>query len=644
MHGTNIPGEHWIHLDFSSASAVFDTRPTETTRNTQQKGRSSVTIERIVLDWETAYADEYILEGALDPLPPITNTKSRNATSKIWTIFDSRTKQQKHGESSSAGSVATSSMATRTITESGFSPGVAAKLPLHYVHDISLEDAPGAQHHTPIRYVRLRILHSATGWGVSLWQFDVYGSRVITPSEDNTGATAAGASVASSFLSPKAYPVYGIELPGLRYHTNTISAVYALPSADDYSYYYGNNPNHTLIEDEEDETDDLYTIRLMNTTTMLSHRNTKQGKAYDQQQQSPHSVIRIKGIAIVLHACTHNAYKFFSPSPQLCPKCIGLSEELQLVRNVLRRGYAVLAITCTNRQSGCWNDQDLARIRYTVEEFQKRYAILPPTKNPNTRPGAHRGDIPMISIGASSGGSMAAKILAEGIVSSALVMVMSLRSELLDQLLIVPTTTNTTQQHHYGRHRKLYLAPMMKDTRTGKRVRDNYKYIMEKRKEQQQHNTQQFALVLDVAVDETSCQPLPVTVEYLWDRVPGMTKEYANIIIDTLIEANHIMNTTTPTDNRLQDPSSSSSSALLIVDPTKSNWRDLLKAKKTKRMNTWNNHNNNNSNNNADTMVLWGTFDLSPGLSPLAKALHRAWAMHEYCSEAIDPALDFFEN
>ena len=232
---------------------------------------------------------------------------------------------------------------------------------------------------------------------------------------------------------------------------------------------------------------------------------------------------------------------------------------------------------------------------------------------------------------------MAAKILAEGIVSSALIMVMSLRSELLDQLLIVPTTTNTTQQQNYGRRRKLYLAPMMKDTRTGKRVRDNYKYIMDKRKEQQQ-----LALVLDVAVDETSCRPLPVTVEYLWDRVPGMTKEYANIIIDTLIEANHIMNTTTSPANRLQDPSSSSSS-LLIVDPTKSNWRDLLKAKESKRMNTWNNHNNNN-NNNTDTMVLWGTFDLSPGLSPLAKALHRAWAMHEYCSEAIDPALDFFEN
>jgi len=28
----------------------------------------------------------------------------------------------------------------------------------------------------------------------------------------------------------------------------------------------------------------------------------------------------------------------------------------------------------------------------------------------------------------------------------------------------------------------------------------------------------------------------------------------------------------------------------------------------------------------------------------LAKALHRAWAFHEYCSEVVVPALHFFED
>ena len=42
--------------------------------------------------------------------------------------------------------------------------------------------------------------------------------------------------------------------------------------------------------------------------------------------------------------------------------------------------------------------------------------------------------------------------------------------------------------------------------------------------------------------------------------------------------------------------------------------------------------------------VLWETFDLTPTISPLAKALHRAWAMHEYCSESVEHALDFFEG
>ena len=44
------------------------------------------------------------------------------------------------------------------------------------------------------------------------------------------------------------------------------------------------------------------------------------------------------------------------------------------------------------------------------------------------------------------------------------------------------------------------------------------------------------------------------------------------------------------------------------------------------------------------SMVLWETFDLTPGISPLAKALHRAWAMHEYCSETVNHSLNFFEG
>jgi len=39
-----------------------------------------------------------------------------------------------------------------------------------------------------------------------------------------------------------------------------------------------------------------------------------------------------RGIALVLHACSHSAWKLFAPS-SLCPDCIGLSEEMIMVRS-----------------------------------------------------------------------------------------------------------------------------------------------------------------------------------------------------------------------------------------------------------------------------------------------------------------------
>jgi hypothetical protein len=42
--------------------------------------------------------------------------------------------------------------------------------------------------------------------------------------------------------------------------------------------------------------------------------------------------------------------------------------------------------------------------------------------------------------------------------------------------------------------------------------------------------------------------------------------------------------------------------------------------------------------------MLWNAFDLTTGVSPLAKALHRAWAYHEHCSEAVHPAIALFEK
>ena len=92
-----------------------------------------------------------------------------------------------------------------------------------------------------------------------------------------------------------------------------------------------------------------------------------------------------------------------------------------------------------------------------------------------------------------------------------------------------------------------------------------------------------------------------------------MTMNHANHLIRLLKQANHIDQTTN----------------MLIVDPTKSNWRDVILK--------------NSSTSNKKTAYWLGLYDLTPSKSQLAKALHRSWAYHEYCSEVVLPALRFFE-
>jgi hypothetical protein len=239
-------------------------------------------------------------------------------------------------------------------------------------------------------------------------------------------------------------------------------------------------------------------------------------------------------------------------------------------------------------------------------------------------------------MGASSGGYMAAKLLAEQIVSAALVMVMGIPKKVLDQMLQFNTIKDDKNGPSSIDTKSLYLAPMVKDVGTAKRVRENYKFLIDHLQQQQQSNQSENHLRMQVTLDETSCQPLPLTVDYLWNRVPGMTKEAAQIIIDTLIDGQHI----------------DSISKFLIIDPTQSKWRDLfLNANKNSEIpnsllqqRQQQQQQQHYASKSDSKMLLWETFDLTPGISPLAKALHRAWAFHEYCSEAVNLAMDLFER
>ena len=67
--------------------------------------------------------------------------------------------------------------------------------------------------------------------------------------------------------------------------------------------------------------------------------------------QKPAGASRVLFLA---HGCSHGAIDFWKHSKG-CPKCIGLPEELTIVRTALARRYMVVAISSMDREfSRCW--------------------------------------------------------------------------------------------------------------------------------------------------------------------------------------------------------------------------------------------------------------------------------------------------
>ena len=157
--------------------------------------------------------------------------------------------------------------------------------------------------------------------------------------------------------------------------------------------------------------------------------------------------------------------------------------------------------------------------------------------------------------------------------------------------MVMGLSENIVTQLQKQPYKPIFLAPMPRDKATTRRAVQNHASLPNRSR-----------------LDTTSCDSLPLTAEYLLQRVPGMTHEAAQSLIHALQQGQHL----------------DTSTHMLLIDPTRSDWRSLV------------------SPNNATYWL--DRFSLAPGYSPLAKALHRAWAFHEYCSEVVIPALAYFER
>jgi hypothetical protein len=276
------------------------------------------------------------------------------------------------------------------------------------------------------------------------------------------------------------------------------------------------------------------------------------------------------GVFFIAHACTHSAKDFWLLSPQ-CNDCVGLAEEVLIVKKALQVGFIVVAISSFDTQSGCWDYQ-----AHNVEFVSSSLINIRQTYNVT--------HFPIFALGTSSGGSFVWHMASNNYFDAIIIQVMA-----------IDVSKFISSSNKIGRNVPVIFNPMRRDIATYNRVVSNVNAL------KQQYGNTSFIYLQE-------CVPLAVSVSYLESRLPWMDRNTLISIRNTLIKYKYI----------------DKDSSYLIRDPTAvaNNWRDNLIAD--------------------IPAIEMKNVVLERGKSPLAKALNRAWAFHEYCSDYIsEDLIDF---
>lgn len=106
---------------------------------------------------------------------------------------------------------------------------------------------------------------------------------------------------------------------------------------------------------------------------------------YELPATSPTAVL------FLAHGCQHSATDFWAPT-SAAPQCLGLPEEVRIVKSALRAGFAVIAISSQDRLiSRCWDiDTDGPIVQKALTAFREQHNLAA---------------LPLVALGASSGGA-----------------------------------------------------------------------------------------------------------------------------------------------------------------------------------------------------------------------------------------------
>ena len=232
-----------------------------------------------------------------------------------------------------------------------------------------------------------------------------------------------------------------------------------------------------------------------------------------------------RGLVFVAHACTHGAYDFWHNSSS-CPHCVGLTEEVSIIKRIIASGYVAVAASSSDRVYKCWQGpggKDIEVIPNVLYQIRKELNLL---------------QSPAFALGCSSGGPFVWLLALRGFVDGVIVQSFSIGASLL-----------SAAAHHPF---PVTFNPMPKDKHTYAQVLGNIAAL------------QAIDFPSDL-VQVSPCGELEVTVGYLVSRLGDLLSESDVVSIREELLASGYVDAT---------------SNLLVKDPTvrggADDWRQVL--------------------------------------------------------------------
>lgn len=285
------------------------------------------------------------------------------------------------------------------------------------------------------------------------------------------------------------------------------------------------------------------------------------------------------GVIMFFHGCKHAAKDYF-PAGTECTDCVGLPEELRMVRLALSRKFTAVAISSTGGLTAtastrpgekCWRtDPDNA----TGPDYERVESTLAYLKEHTL----YDDNIPLFAVGTSSGGRFVTSLAPRFPIAAVNTMispsVVSGRSEGSDSSTVPPPHVFTHMQ--------------VRDPRIASAVEKDINFLKQK----------------GVPATQFTVAPRPVTATWLRESLPHWDDKLAEEVVAALVSGGVI-----------------NSDGHVIDDPRSSDWRSAVTHLKTRMKDS-----------------------LENNLSPLEELLYRAYAQHEITSDHFSDVLEFFQT